>query len=122
MESEGKAGYLMYNNKIWNLFYYLNLNFDKELTPESVAKELEISTSHLHKTIKYNLMQSFSELLREIRISYACGLLQNSNLTLGQIAIEVGYNNSRTFSRVFVSQKGYTPSEFRDKLLSEKTD
>lgn len=120
MESEGKAGYLMYNNQIWELLYYLHLHFDEDITPESVAKEMNISTSYLHKIIKYNLMQSFSELLMEIRISYACGLLQKQDITIGQVAVEVGYNNTKTFTRAFQTQKGCTPSEFRENLAADQ--
>ena len=115
MESEGKAGYLMCNNEIWQLLTYLHLHFDEPLTPESVAHELGISTSNLHKTIKYNLMESFSEILREIRINYACGLLMNPGLSVEQVAVEAGYNNSKTFIRAFQAEKGCTPSEFRSR-------
>ena len=115
MESEGKAGYLMCNNEIWQLLTYLHLHFDEPLTPESVAHELGISTSNLHKTIKYNLMESFSEILREIRINYACGLLMNPGLSVEQVAVEAGYNNSKTFIRALQAEKGCTPSEFRSR-------
>lgn len=117
MESEGKAGYLMYNNEIWALLAYLHLHFDDALSPESVARALGISTSYLHKMVKYNLMQSFSELLREIRVNYACGLLMNPALSVEQVAIEAGYNNSKTFIRAFQAEKGCTPGEFRGRAL-----
>lgn len=120
MESEGKAGYLMYNNQIWELLYYIHLHFDEDITPDSVARELNISTSYLHKIIKYNLMQSFSELLNEIRISYACGLLQKQDITIGQVAVECGYNNTRTFNRAFQTLKGCSPAEYKEKLAESE--
>ena len=82
-----------------------------------MARALGISTSYLHKMVKYNLMQSFSELLREIRIHYACGLLMNPALSVEQVAIEAGYNNSKTFIRAFQAEKGCTPGEFRGRAL-----
>lgn len=117
LESEGKAGYLMYTNEIWNILYYVYQHFDEPLTPESVAQHFQISTSYLHKIIKYNLMETFSELLREIRINYSCGMLMNLDLSVTQIAIETGYNNTKTFSRAFQTQKGCTPSEYRASLM-----
>ena len=113
MESEGKAGFLMYNNEIWKIVYYIHHHFDQDITPESVSSDFGISTSYLHKIIKYNLMQSFSELLREVRISYACGVLSNLDLSISQVAVEVGYNNTKTFTRSFVKQQGCTPTEYR---------
>lgn len=114
MESEGKAGYLMYNNEIWNILYYIYQHFDEPtLTPEEVSHTFNISTSYLHIIIKYNFMQTFSELLREIRIGYSCGLLTESDMPIVQAAVECGYNNTKTFSRAFQKQKGCTPTEFR---------
>ena len=122
MESEGKAGYLMYNNEIWNILYYIYRHFDDpSLTPEEAARAFNISTSHLHKIIKYNFMQTFSELLREIRIGYSCGLLADSDMPVVQIAVECGYNNTKTFTRAFQKQKGCTPSEFRMAGKTEQT-
>ncbi len=110
----------MYNNQIWELLYYIHLHFDEDITPDSVARELNISTSYLHKIIKYNLMQSFSELLNEIRISYACGLLQKQDITIGQVAVECGYNNTRTFNRAFQTLKGCSPAEYKEKLAESE--
>ena len=120
MESEGKAGYLMYNNEIWDILYYIYLHFDEPITPEEVARAFGISTSYLHKTIKYNFLQTFSELLREIRIGYSCGLLTASDMPLVQVAVECGFNNTKTFSRAFQKQKGCTPTEFRMSLEEER--
>lgn len=119
MESEGKAGYLMYNNEIWDILYYMHLHFDEDLTPEMVAHTFHISTSYLHKLVRYNLMQTFTELLREIRIHYSCGLLMSQKLPIIQIAVEVGYNNAKTFTRAFQAQIGCTPTEFRERRKSE---
>ncbi|QIQ20584.1 AraC family transcriptional regulator [Zophobihabitans entericus] len=114
-ESEGKAGYLMQSNQVWPILYYLHKNFMNDITPEEVAQQLGMSVSNLHKIIKYNLMESFTDALREIRISYSCGLLIATDNPITQIAIEVGYNNMKAFNRAFKLQKGCPPSEYREK-------
>ncbi len=114
-KSEGKAGYLMYNHPVWEIIYYLHRHYREDLRPETVAEAFSMSVSSLHKTLSENLYQSFSEILREIRIHYSCGLLAESDLNLTEIAIEVGYNNSRSFHRAFENLKGISPSEYREK-------
>ena len=67
-------------------------------------------------------MQTFSELLREIRIGYSCGLLTESDMPIVQAAVECGYNNTKTFSRAFQKQKGCTPTEFRMAHKGDRLD
>lgn len=115
LESEGKAGYLMYNNKAWDILYYVHKHFDEPLTPEIVANALSISVSQLYKTIKNDLMLSFTDLLQEVRIKYSCGLLRSTSLSVAQIAIEVGFESTRTFSRAFMKHMDCTPTQFKER-------
>ena len=121
-ESEGKAGYLMATNEAWEASYYMHKNFSNDIKPIDVAEHLGISVSYLHKMIKYNFMQSFNDMLKEIRIEYSCGLLTGTDYSITQIAIEVGYNSSRTFNRAFQSLKDMNSSEYRLKYAHNSSN
>ena len=54
------------------------------------------------------------EYLREIKINYACSLLKTSNLSILDIAIEVGYFALSHFNRIFKDRMGCTPTEYRN--------
>ena len=54
--------------------------------------------------------------LNEIRIEYACKLLLHSNLTISEIAYEVGYNNLSYFNKVFKTITKQTPIEYKNSL------
>ena len=119
-ESEGKAGYIMYNNQVWDVLFYIHKYFDDPITPESVANSLGMSVSYLHKIVKFNFMQTFSELLREIRVGYSCGFLRSTDVPVAQIALEVGYNNTKTFSSAFYEQLSCSPNEYRERFEKNK--
>lgn len=56
---------------------------------------------------------TFTEYLNNYRISQACYLLKNSNQSIGEIAINCGYNSLRTFHRNFRKITEMTPNEYR---------
>jgi AraC-like DNA-binding protein len=48
-----------------------------------------------------------------IRISAACSLLKNSNLSVYEIAVEVGFEDPYYFSRIFKKIVGLSPRQVR---------
>ncbi|WP_261344854.1 helix-turn-helix domain-containing protein [Rubripirellula obstinata] len=61
-----------------------------------------------HSPIKY---------LIRIRIRQACKLLERDDLSITQIAMQVGFSDSNYFSRQFRSLMGLTPRNFRKRNL-----
>ena len=57
------------------------------------------------------------ECIRTIRLKRAVQLLKNSNLNIGNIAYEVGFNNPNYFSKVFKEEYGKLPSEYINEIL-----
>ena len=48
-----------------------------------------------------------------MRIEYARELIQNTNLTMGEIAEQCGYTSEVHFYRQFRKETGFTPASFR---------
>jgi AraC-like DNA-binding protein len=60
---------------------------------------------------------TYSDFIIELRISYTCQLLKDSNLTITQIAFDAGFNNISYFNRTFKKSKGISPRDYRKMLL-----
>lgn len=56
-----------------------------------------------------------SEFINELRLNYASGLLQNSNLSVSEICFEAGFNNISHFYTIFRKKHGCTPKEYTKK-------
>lgn len=79
---------------------------------EQVAERLFISS----RTLKRRLQQvglGFQQLLDEARKRDAITLLQNTPLTVEQIAIRLGYTDPANFTRAFKKWTGDTPTKYR---------
>ena len=53
--------------------------------------------------------------LNQLRIDKAKMLLVNTQYRILDVALQVGYGNSSSFSRVFKSSEGITPQQYRQK-------
>lgn len=51
--------------------------------------------------------------VRELRLQHACRLLQDTELTVGQVAHASGFVSQFHFSRAFRARHGMPPTTFR---------
>ncbi|WP_342533737.1 AraC family transcriptional regulator [Lysinibacillus sp. FSL K6-0057] len=94
---------------------YLEQNYAKPLTLESIAKALRYSPSHLSIQFKQQIGYSPIEYLIQLRIEKASILLEKTNASLRDIAMGVGYSDVYYFSRLFKKRVGVSPTKFRQK-------
>lgn len=91
---------------------YININYS-HATLSEIANELNQSTSSLSRLIKLKTNKTFKELLQSKRFYKALQLLQDTDLTINEIILAVGYENSSYFYRRFKEKYSLTPNEYR---------
>lgn len=101
------------------LINYINSNYMKRLTLENISLELGIGRTKLCDTTRQHFSCSVMDLIRQRRVDVAKKLLIDSDLSVGQVANEVGISDSSYFAKVFKSITGCTPFNYRKQ--SQKT-
>ncbi len=86
-----------------------------------IARELNISESHLRTLFRRNIGLSLGRYIRESRLMRASGLIHNSDLNFSEIATQCGFDSIYTFSRAFKRAHGVSPSEYR-KFLRKRSE
>lgn len=77
------------------------------------AEKLNISPNHLNKSVKATTGKTTKELINEALILEAKNLLFETELSIGEVALEVGLEDPAYFSRLFRQHSGMTPQQFR---------
>ncbi|MGI9280286.1 MAG: AraC family transcriptional regulator [Endozoicomonas sp.] len=90
-----------------------------EPTLEAVAQLLNMSPRNLHRKLQAE-NTSFRELLDEIRKKRALSEISQPGKPLTQIAHELGFHDSSSFSRAFKRWTGETPKKYREEQLLQK--
>ncbi len=114
------ACYKSENSIINSMVKDVQLNFSKEQSLDSYAKKYGYNASYLSILFKKETGQSFTEYLISLRLSKAKELMLGTNLSVGEIAFLVGYNDYFHFTKSFKANVGCSPSEYRKRY--EKKD
>lgn len=83
-----------------------NLNF--------YASLLNITPNHLNKSVKQTTGRTANTILNEIRILEAKVQLKYSDTPIGDIALNLGFNDASYFTKCFKNTTGITPFEYRN--------
>ncbi len=78
------------------------------------AEKLHISANYLNILCKKNLKVSATQLIQQRIIIEAKRLLKSGDLSIKEIAFDLGFTDHAYFSNFFKAQTNITPSEFRN--------
>ncbi|MFN8356135.1 MAG: AraC family transcriptional regulator [Spirosomataceae bacterium] len=93
----------------------LRENLSHPWTVEEMATVMGIGTTTLNEKVKSYSGFTPVQYFMSIRISESIRLLKSTNMSLTDIAMEMGFYSSQHFSSTFKKLTGYTPSFFRKK-------
>jgi TolB-like protein/AraC-like DNA-binding protein/Tfp pilus assembly protein PilF len=87
-------------------------NFNNEQFGVSeLADKAGMSRSNLLRKVKKITSQSVSQFIREVRLKHAMQMLQETSLTVSEIAFKTGFNSTSYFIKCFGDLYGYPPGE-----------
>ena len=99
---------------------YIEKNFRKDITLNNVANYVKFSSTYLSKIFKNNIGINFNKYITKRRIKEAVLMLENKNISINDLAFEIGYNEPSYFCKVFKKEKGVTPLEYRKNVNDKK--
>ena len=100
----------------YSVVSYIYRNYYQDLTARQTARMFGLSVASLNRILLYQVEKNFDGFLNYIRINRASELLLQTNKTIDDIAMEVGYNSTKTLSRHFLKQRLMQPSAFRKQV------
>lgn len=91
----------------------LTRNLDERYRLQDLADRYHISLTTMKTCFKAVYGSSVGNYIREYRLQTGAGLLRNTDLGVGEIALRVGYENPSKFSEAFQRRFGETPMKYR---------
>lgn len=111
-EKEGSGG----NAVIFQVIEVMKQKYpDKNLCIKDLADAVYLTPSYLSGLFKRRTGTTINQYLTNLRVEQSKILLRDNRLKLYHIADRVGYEDAAYFARIFKTQTGMTPSEYREK-------
>ena len=105
------------SNRIRSILQYIENNYhDENLSVEAIAHEYDLDPSYLHRLFKRATGTGVLDRIHKTRVEKA-KLLLSTDLSIKQIAGQVGFYNSLALIRVFKKLEGLTPGKYRENRL-----
>lgn len=101
---------------LYKIFRFVEENYSKDCSLISLSEKTGYSYSYLSRCFKQTTGISFNAYVNRFRLSNACYLLDNSNCSVLQCALDSGYKSLRSFNRNFISFLSVTPTQFRERF------
>lgn len=95
---------------------YVEENFDGSFSLDDLASRCSLNTSYFSRSFKEHRGIPLFEFINRIRIDRACRLLRDSDRTVLDIALTVGYNNVSFFNRYFRRLMGESAGAYRRRM------
>ncbi len=82
---------------------------------EEIAAAMGMGRVPFYHKVRAITTKTPAEVIREIRLKHACTLLINTNISMSELAINIGFNTAENFATIFREKFGMTPLEYRTK-------
>lgn len=109
------------DNRIERALLEIHQNYSRDLSLRKMANVLEMNYTYFSELFSKVTGRSFTQYLNEVRLSASKRLLTNTNLSISDIAYQVGYNSEQYFSRQFKKLYEISPSRYRKEVVSSET-
>lgn len=98
---------------------FIELNIANPLySVDDFVSDMNVGRTILYQKIHDIVGMSIKEFILNIRLKRSAYLLEQSDLTIAEIAYQTGFNNAKYFSVCFKKQFDMSPSEFKKKSLT----
>ena len=101
-------------NHTFNLIIkYVHEYYNQDITVQRIAQAVNVNANYVSQLFKKETGSTYTKYLSKLRVENACKLLIDTDLSVSEIARQVGYSDYFYFSRVFKKIKGKSPSVYR---------
>ncbi|WP_310604594.1 helix-turn-helix domain-containing protein, partial [Anaerosporobacter sp.] len=103
--------------KVQAALVYINDNYKSDLNMAVVSNHISMNYSLFSYVFKQYTGCNFVNYLKQIRVEEAKRLLGTTDMKIADVSKAVGYDNDKHFMKIFKSQCGVSPTEYRRNTL-----
>lgn len=101
-----------------NLIYeYSFTHFREKISLEKIAQIANLAPNSFCRYFKAKTRKTYFQFVNEIRVSHACKLLIEDEISIKQLCYESGFNNFSSFHAVFKQITGKTPLAYKQHII-----
>ena len=115
-----KSSSVKNQDRVLSMLAFIQENYGQKLTLQDIANAGAVSTRECLRCFQTAIRQSPVEYLLEYRVQVAAKLLETTELSITEIAMQTGWGSSSYFTKIFRRLRGKTPNAHRKEYRNLK--
>lgn len=107
---------VMRNERMAKILDYLNNHYTENITLGGMASFIAMNETAFCRYFKENTGKTFKEYIFEMRVGYACKLLNHTAMNISQIGSACGFDSLCHFNRIFKRIVGMSPTAYKTRM------
>lgn len=103
------------DRQIRRVQHFMETNLSREITVDGLAQRSGMSARNFDRRFRAAVGETPSSYMQKLRVEKAKRLLETTHETIGEIMLSVGYEDERSFRRLFHSLTALSPKAYRKK-------
>lgn len=99
--------------KIKTILEYIAMNYCTDIRLEACAATVGFNPTYLSRYFKQHMGITFQEYVKQLRIERAAWLLRTEKMSVTEVAFCSGFNDIKTFNKLFKKEVGKSPSRYK---------
>ncbi len=104
---------VIYRKRIEEVVEYIDNHLNESLSLENLAKIACFSTFHFHRIFYAIMGETLKQYTNRQRLERSTRLLKFTEVSISNVALEIGFSSPANFSRSFKQYLGMTPKEYK---------
>lgn len=105
---------------VQKIMLYIQQNYNKEISNSQIANEFGYHSYYLNRIFKGSTGTTIHQAVILEKMRVAKRLLKETDLSIGGVAIEVGFPDRAQFCTIFRKHTGRTPREYKTYIHNKK--
>lgn len=98
---------------------FIRNNCNKQLTLSELSRMCFYNPSYFSRMFTKHYGITLTEFIQNSRFDLACNMLENTQLSMDEIAVASGFGSKSTLYKVFNKKTGLTPGEYKNKIRTK---
>lgn len=98
---------------IGNLLDWVAQHYTENISLEKLSQDFGYEYHYFSRLLRQQYAISFNQLVNSYRLEAAKDMLESSELSITDVALESGFQNIRSFNHIFKTHMGMTPKQYR---------
>ncbi|MDR5587526.1 helix-turn-helix transcriptional regulator [Clostridium aquiflavi] len=108
----------IYSFHIKRALEYIHENYKKNITLDDIVSHVNINKSYFCSLFKKEIGKTCTQYINSLRIKESEELLLNTEMSLLDISLTVGFNNQNYYNNLFKKEHRISPLQFKNKYFS----